>query len=212
MAFLEAVVSGRLGRYEESRTRFEACARAHAELGDVPAQVRCLGGVVWSLVMLGRQGESLEVAETAYELQRGDAGATGERVGEALYRVVQALLFLGRHEEALARCAELDSLTSETTSPYELGRRAATKGVVFLRIGEFDRAVATLTDSVGWLEQAGTWSDVASAQKWLGEALERAGDVAGARRRWTEALATFEHHQHPFADQVRAQLAALPGN
>jgi tetratricopeptide (TPR) repeat protein len=212
MMFFGAVVCSRLGGFEESRSRFEAASRAYAELGDVAGQVRCQSGIAWALVLMDRPHESLKVAEAAFELQRHDVSASAQRVGMALHQVVEGLMAVGDFHKALERCAELVALRRGTANPYDRAHEIHTEGVIFLRLGEFDKAVEALTTSVGLFEQAGSWSDVVSAQRWLGEAHQGVGDIAEARRRWIEALTTLEYHQHPHADLVRAKLAALPEN
>ncbi|HEX7302655.1 tetratricopeptide repeat protein, partial [Lentzea sp.] len=212
MTFLEAIVSSRLGRFEESRAKFEAGGRAYAEIGDVPGQVRCQSGAAWALLQLDRPQESLETAEAALELQRNDASATNERISMALHQVVEARRLIGDNEMALELCAELESLETDEVSPYDEGQRNLTKGAVLVRLGRFDQALETLGIALERLERAGSWDDVAAVQNWAGDAHQGLDDISSARSAWSEALATFEHHQHPNAAGVRVKLAALPEN
>jgi DNA-binding SARP family transcriptional activator/tetratricopeptide (TPR) repeat protein len=212
MMFFGAVVCSRLGGFEESKSRFEAASRAYAELGDVPGQVRCQSGIAWTLVLLDRPHESLKVAEAALELQRRDVSANAARIGMALHQVVEGLLAVGDYQKALERCAALEALGTARENAYDRGHDFMTKGAILVKLGEFGKAVTALTSAIGLFERAGSWADIVNVQRWLGEAHQGVGDIGEARRWWIEALATYEHHQHPFADKVRAKLAALPEN
>ncbi|MEV6243115.1 BTAD domain-containing putative transcriptional regulator [Lentzea sp. NPDC051838] len=212
MMFLEAVAVARLGRYEHAARRFAESGRAYAELGDVPGQVRCQSGLAWTLILRDRPHESLKTAQAALDLQRGDASATNELISMALHQVAEGLIFVGEYQKALECCAELETLRQGIENPYDSGHEAMTRGAILVRLDEFGQAVELLNQSIIWFNQVGSWSDIATAQRWLGEAYLGLGDFVRARRVWIESLEAWEYHQHPNAEVVRAHLAALPEN
>ncbi|KJK52697.1 hypothetical protein UK23_03290 [Lentzea aerocolonigenes] len=213
LTYFEGVATARLGNYELAQRRFAASQRVYAELGDVPGQVRVLIGVAWTWILLDRPRDSLKVAQAALKLQRGDAGATAELIAEALRQVAEGFLAAGEYEKALECCAEMETLLKGVeVHSYGSGHDALTKGAILVRLGEFNEAIEVLASAIRHFNQFGSWSDIAGVQRWLGEAYEQAGDLTAARRTWFEALATLEYHQHPFAEKVRAKLAALPEN
>ncbi|HEX8867509.1 MAG TPA: hypothetical protein VF821_17760 [Lentzea sp.] len=212
LMYLEAVAIARLGHYEDARQRFTASEDAYAQIGDVPGQVRSQTGQAWTLILLDRPHESLEVAQAALDLQRRDASATARLVGMAMHQVAEGLGAAGEYQKALECCAELKAVRRGIENPYDSGNGALTEGAILVGLGESGPAIEVLASAIGWFNQVGSWSDIANAQRWLGEAYEQAGDLTAARLTWIESLATYEHHQHPYAEKVRAKLAALPEN
>ncbi|MFS8101557.1 winged helix-turn-helix domain-containing protein [Lentzea alba] len=210
MMFLEAVAITRLGRYEEAGSRFDASSRTYAELGDVHGQVRGQSGLAWTLVVLDRAHESLQVAQAALDLQRTDPGATAEQIALAIQPVVEALLTIGDYQQALELCTEMLALRKDLESPYDLASCSLTRGTIHLRLGEFEQSIEVLGRSLAGYEQLGSWFDIAIVRRMLGEAHQGLSDFEEARRCWIVALEAFEFHQHPYAELVRTQLASLP--
>jgi Sigma-54 interaction domain len=103
------------GKTTTSVRSFEALAEKAAALGCHVLEARALGHVALGLLEnLGDPQRALDVARRSRQLGRGTRIAPGIHVVFAIRAEVEALLRLGRTEEALSTLAELDAWTAET--------------------------------------------------------------------------------------------------
>jgi hypothetical protein len=103
------------GKTTGSTRSFEALAEKAAELGCHVLEARALGHVALGLLEnLGDPERALGVARRSRQLGRGPRIAPGIHLVFAIRAEVEALLRLGRTEEALATLADLDAWTAET--------------------------------------------------------------------------------------------------
>jgi DNA-binding transcriptional regulator YiaG len=103
------------GKATSSLRSFEALAEKAAELGCHVLEARALGHVALGILEnLGDPQHALDVARRARQLGRGARIAPGIHVVLAIRAELEALLRLGRTEEALATLPDLDAWTAET--------------------------------------------------------------------------------------------------
>ncbi|SDF66777.1 DNA-binding transcriptional activator of the SARP family [Lentzea fradiae] len=211
LTFLTAVGHARLRRFDIALEWFERTDRLNDEIGLVAGRVRAQAGVAWVLTELGRFHEAIEVARKSLELQRGAADRTPERMRMALHQLAAVLVDAGEYEEALELAAEFDAQEGiGTTNGRAL--MVTEKVRAYVGLGRYELALAEAGQALQLARGTGSWIDTATVQDLRGDVHQGLGDVAEARRWWTEALETYEQHRHPNAEAVRAKLAALPGN
>ncbi|ANZ37623.1 hypothetical protein BBK82_17765 [Lentzea guizhouensis] len=210
LLFTQAIAHVRLGRVEDGMAEFDRSARLYREDGKVSGQVRALNGVAWTLTLLGRPREALQVAKDALALMRADASATPRQVGMAMHQVASALVALGEYRESLECCAEWEAVAGTTITPSWVGLLMMTRAESYLGLGEYDRAIESCHRALEGFERMGAWENIAITHRLLGDAHHGLGDAGEARRWWTEALEAYEFNQHSDADEVRAKLAELP--
>jgi tetratricopeptide (TPR) repeat protein len=83
-------------------------------------------------------------------------------------------------------------------------------GAVNERLGEHDEAVARLQEGLTIFRELGSPYGQGAALRHLGDTLRAVARYQQARAAWQEALAICQALQLPEADQIHAQLAALP--
>jgi hydrogenase-4 transcriptional activator len=109
---LRAQLSGKTG---SSVRDFEAIAERARELGCHVLEARALGHVALGLLeSLGDPRRALDIARRALSIGHGSRIAPGIHIVFAVRAELEALLRLGRTEEALAAVGELDAWTAET--------------------------------------------------------------------------------------------------
>jgi hydrogenase-4 transcriptional activator len=103
------------GKTSSSLRDFEALAERARELGCHVLEARALGHVALGLLEnLGDPRRALEIARRALSIGHGSRIAPGVHIVFAVRAELEALLRLGRTEEALAALGELDAWTAET--------------------------------------------------------------------------------------------------
>ncbi|MGW4210016.1 BTAD domain-containing putative transcriptional regulator [Lentzea sp. NPDC004789] len=209
LLYLEGMALGRIGRFGDCRELLERSDHAYAEIGDVPGRVRAQTNRAWSFMMMGQAHEALQAAEATLELQRGCPGVTGPAIGLVIHQIVEALVVLGKFEQAYERCLEWEAANSGGATPYFAGLQAQATANVLVKLGRYDEAAEAAHRSLGLLAPIGSAGDLAHSHLLLGDAHHGLGDQEEARRWWSKTLAAFEYHQNPRADDIRAKIAAL---
>jgi tetratricopeptide (TPR) repeat protein len=72
--------------------------------------------------------------------------------------------------------------------------------------GDYPRAIACYQRAVDIAREIADLFNEADTLSSLGEVYRSAGDLAAARRAWTQALRIFDEIDHPDRDLVRAKL------
>jgi hydrogenase-4 transcriptional activator len=109
---LRGQLSGKAG---SALRDFESIAERARELGCHVLEARALGHVALGLLeSLGDPRRALDIARRALSIGHGSRIAPGIHIVFAVRAELEALLRLGRTEEALAALAELDAWTAET--------------------------------------------------------------------------------------------------
>jgi tetratricopeptide (TPR) repeat protein len=104
-----------------------------------------------------------------------------------------------------------DRRAAATHQQWGDGPRSLTNlGAVDERLGEHDEAVARLQEGLTMFRELGSPYGQAAALRYLGDTLRAVARHQQARAAWQEALAICQALQLPEADQIHAQLAALP--
>lgn len=133
--------------------------------------------------------------------QRGVAIAT-RRIGEALRD-------LGRYDDALRELAAARRIFADIPDLYLETRTLTSLAQTLLLAGRATEAVEPLTDALNSAAKLGSRYEQARAAHYFGQAAAALGDIPGARRHLSDALAGFEATGAPDADDVRGELAAL---
>jgi tetratricopeptide (TPR) repeat protein len=127
-------------------------------------------------------------------------------IGLARRRIGEALIEMGRVDEAIAELQEsealLDNVVDKARARMFLAR-------ALLHASRFDESVRLAHGVLADVRDAGSPLHVADAFELLGEISERQGDLVHARDHYRSCLACYGESFDPSADRVRDRLAAL---
>jgi tetratricopeptide (TPR) repeat protein len=196
---------GRLGRYEDVFAPCEQSLDLYRRLGDQRGEAavhQTLGTVT---EFLQQYAQSLVHGQRSIELCR----ALGNEVGEltATHHLGVTYTKLGEYELALQYCLRaLEWFKDKPEERVELAGIWDSLGLIHLQMGDAQQAADCYRRSVELYEAEGERYFHATALARVGDALEAAGDPAGAREHRLGGLAILDDLQHPEADAVRAKL------
>ena len=126
--------------------------------------------------------------------------------------LIEALIGLGRIDEAAALVNSLEEQGRTTSYPWTLATAARCRGLLQAAAGDLDAAAATLQEAFALGEQLGNPFEVARVRLDLGRTYRRARHRVEARDSLTEALACFdEMGATRWADTTRRELARISG-
>ncbi len=126
--------------------------------------------------------------------------------------LVEALIAVGRIDEATGLVGWLEEHGRTTSYPWTLATAARCRGLLQAAAGELDAAAATLQDAIALGRKVGNPFEVARTQLDLGRTHRRAQHRVQARDALTEALACFDELSAArWADTTRQELARISG-
>jgi len=176
------------------------------DIGDRAGEAQAAGNLADTYTRVGRPEEAIELFGRARDLNRAVGNSYGEGVAQT--NLGDALLDLGRAEEAVgpleqARItfAEIPYLDGVGYACYNLGR-------CYQSLGRGQQALDCLQQALSSHRASGSRHRQAVTLRALGAAQAENGQVAEARRSWTEAAAIFDElGDETQAAQVRTDLA-----
>ena len=125
---------------------------------------------------------------------------------------IEALVELGRMEEAEALLAELDAHVTRTGRPRAAAAAARCRALIFAARGETDAAMSSAQTALATQAPGADPLDRGRAFLALGSALRRGNQRRAARDALQAALALFEEIEAPlWAERSRAELARIGG-
>jgi tetratricopeptide (TPR) repeat protein len=166
--------------------------RQRGSRGNEGQSLRNVGNMQVALKRYADAVTTLQEASTALT-ESGDR-ETGDQLA---LNAAELLLWLDRLDEASAM---FRSIVDRTNTYAERAARMNQIGELAhkqLEHGAVARALRVFEDCRRWNEEKGYASDAAACLLNIGSILKAAGDVAGARRCFENALAVLEREQHP---------------
>jgi DNA-binding SARP family transcriptional activator/tetratricopeptide (TPR) repeat protein len=205
-------------------------AVAHADRGDSAASIACLRESLRIDRETGnRRSEAVNLSNLGYALivkhdyaeavsVLTEAAAAGQETGHEMV-VITAYANAGYALKELDRLDEAEAIVRRALAESEaagisrgMGDILAELADIARRRGDLDEAIATGLRALRLHEEAGRRFQVGETNRQLGRALLEAGQVAEARQRLVWAEAIFRELDHPLADEVRDEIAELPGD
>jgi tetratricopeptide (TPR) repeat protein/transcriptional regulator with XRE-family HTH domain len=196
-----------LRRFDDAHQHLEAALdlyhRTADPLGQAHTELHL--GLAW--VRQGDNHRALEHSQRALALFR----AADHRAGQALAHNGTGWLQaqLGAFEPALESCLRALKLAQQIGSPDEQAAILDSLGYVHFQLGNHADALEHYQQALDVLSAIGDRYGEAGTLTRLGEVHRGLGDLETARAAWCDALAVLEALDHPDAEQLRAQLAAL---
>lgn len=196
-----------LGRSEQAHQHSLQAIDLYAAVGDHTGSARTHTGLMWFFEQQGRHHDALHHALQALEF----AERSGNRgvLAVAYNAVGWTHSLVGEHETAIVYCERALPILEE------LGERAMradvwdSLGHAYHQLGRYPEAIDHYRLAVDQSREMGDRRHEASHLARLGDTHLSAGDHRSARRAWRDALAIFDDIDHPEADQIRSNLAAL---
>ncbi|BCJ50700.1 SARP family transcriptional regulator [Actinoplanes sp. NBRC 14428] len=184
--------------------------RLYREVQDSDGQARTHLNLAWICQGFGRERAALGHAEQAVFLFR----AAGQPVGEADARNAVGWFHahLGNPGLALEWCRQALPLHQRIGDEDGEAHTWDSLGYIHNLLGDRDEAIACYRQAVRIRRVLGDRVYEASALHRIGDLESARGDVAGAHDAWREALDCLAPLRHPEADEIRAKLAAPPGD
>jgi DNA-binding SARP family transcriptional activator/Tfp pilus assembly protein PilF len=201
----------------QAQIQLSEFAAAEPNLREALARFRDLGDRVGEAMALGGLG-------TMFDSQERPAEALEEFLAEL--RIVKALghwwvqgpvencigwqyAMLGQHDQALAHCQRALGLLRESGNSAAMADTLDSLGLIYAKLGDNATAKDYYNRAIELSQELGAPFGEARSLSALGDILSDEGDVAGAREAWLKAFTTLDVLRHPYADDVRARLAAL---
>ncbi|HWB56864.1 MAG TPA: AAA family ATPase [Gaiellaceae bacterium] len=208
---IRALVRASLGLESDARADAQQALAFAGERGMAAARLHSL----WALGLLELSLDRPAEAERLLAPERVRLLAAGVGEPGAIRFVpdeIEALIALGRTDEALVPLDWLEERGSALDRPSALAAAARCRGLLAAARGESDAALAELQGALG--EHARLESPFERARTLLafGAAERRAMKKAAAREKLNEALAVFEELGAAiWAEKARAELASIGG-
>ena len=185
-----------------------AAAEARGNQRNLLRSLSVLGFLELSLDNLATAAENLE---RAAEVARA-AGFVEPNWLRFHGDLVEALIGLGRIDEAAGFVSWLEEQGRTTSYPWTLATAARCRGLLQAAAGELDAAAATLTEAVALGREIGNPFEVARTQLDLGRTYRRGRHRVQARDALTKALACFDGMGAVrWADTTRRELGRISG-
>jgi DNA-binding SARP family transcriptional activator/tetratricopeptide (TPR) repeat protein len=195
------------GRADDGAAHFERALALHAEVGDLLGQANTHQGLAMLREQQGRSRDALDHVRQSHDLYE----RTGDRAGQAaaLNGIGWYHAQFGEYEPALTYCRRALDLQREVGDPAMEANTWDSLGYAHHHLAEYRAAVDCFRRAIDLYRQVGERFGEADALAHLGDALDTAGDPAGARQAWEEAFAILDEIDHPKADEVRARLGPV---
>jgi tetratricopeptide (TPR) repeat protein len=204
------VIEARLGRYELAVHHLEEALVLNRKAGaDNSGEAFALNFLGDAEARLGRHEIAREHLDQALALYRQLHNRDGEawtliNLGALDLRLDQPGSAADRYRQALALFREVADRDGDSWALNGLGDAA-------LSDGRLSEALVRYTDALTIASDIGTRDQVAHAHAGLGRAHLALGDLERARDHFAQALGEYTELSSPHAEQIRAALAALPG-
>jgi tetratricopeptide (TPR) repeat protein len=194
------------GDYDQARADLEHCLQLYRQAGDRTGEATAQRNLSFVAEAQGRHADALGHAEKALYLFQ----ASGHELGQAgsLRNLGWYRALLGDHQQARASCEQALALTARLGSRRFEPAIRETLGYIELQLGNFTQALTHFESALREAERRSDTPLQAEVLIHLGEARHAAGELPQARQAWQQALAIYDHIQHPSAGQVRAKLAS----
>jgi ATP/maltotriose-dependent transcriptional regulator MalT len=187
-AALVALVEGSRGDVDAARQRALAAAALCEEVGDRSYATYAHHILTFLELSAGNAAEAYE-HYAGHPLEHGIEGSKRLAfAGDA----IEALVQLGRRDEAAALTEELAQRGAQLRRPPLSAAAARGRGLVLGMTGEFDAAIAAAQEAVAVTSQLGLPFERARALLVLGDIQRRAKQRGAARQTLEAAVATFE--------------------
>lgn len=188
---------------------FEQAQAIWREIGDLGGEAQAANNLGDAYLRLGRPDDALEPLQRTLVLQVEAGHRYGE--GVTLNNLGEAYLDLGRLDEAVASIQAARQIFMEVKTLRGEGYAAHNLGRAYLGLGRSSEAVTFFGQALDIRQRSGDRYSQAMTLLYLGRAQRRVGDVANARKSWTDALSIFtelDDQDEDGAVQVRSELAA----
>jgi tetratricopeptide (TPR) repeat protein len=195
------------GRLDEAAAEYRLAQRLFEAEGDSHGRTDALVNLASILRRQGAYDEALRDQETALAYYR-QAGLD-RKVGITLRSIARTELALGRLAEAAEHANEALDLFVHLGLDLDAAQSLNTLGLLLHRLGRGEPAESAYRRAIRYSRQAGSGYEEARAWDGLGAVAAGAGQVAEARRRWSEALRIFQALGAPAAGAVASRLAAV---
>ena len=192
------------GDYDRARAHLEHCLPLYQRAGDGTGEATAQKNLSFVAEAQGRHADALEHTAKALLLLQ----SSGHELGESpcLGNLGWYRALLGDYQQARAFCEQALALTAKLCGCSFEQAILDTLGYIELQLGNFAQAVTCFESALREAERHSDAPLQATALTHLGEARHAAGDLPHARQAWQQALAIYDHIQHPSAGNVRAKL------
>jgi DNA-binding SARP family transcriptional activator len=195
---------------EQAIGYFEQAQVIRRDIGDRGGEAQAANNLADAYLRLGRPDDALQPLNRALVLQVEAGRRYGE--GVTLNNLGEAYLDLGRLDEAIASIQAARRIFMEVKTLRGEGYAAHNLGRAYLGLGRSGEAATYFGQALDIRQRAGDRYSEAMTLLYLGRAQRRSGDVANARKSWTDALSIFtelDDHDADGAAQVRTELATI---
>jgi tetratricopeptide (TPR) repeat protein/DNA-binding XRE family transcriptional regulator len=194
------------GDHDQARAHLEHCLPLYQRAGDRTGEATAQKNLSFVAEAQGRHADALGHAEKALFLFQANGHALGEAASLGDLGWYRALH--GDHQQARASCEQALALTAKLGGGSFEHAIRDTLGYIELQLGNFAQAACYFESALREAERHSDAPLQAEILTHLGEARHAAGDLPQARQAWQQALAIYDHIQHPSASNVRAKLAS----
>lgn len=212
MSFLAGQPAVYLGRIKEARGLAESGLAAATAAGDVGAWVQASAVLGFLELSLGNPAGAVEALAPAAERIAREAPGLNPAQAPVLPNLIEALIALGRIEEARIHLGELEARGRELNSAWALSQAARAYGSISAAEGDTATALARFEDALR--EHARMEGPFERGRTLLaqGAVLRRSRQWAAARASIAAAVAIFEQVEAPlWAERARTELRRVGG-
>ena len=185
----------------------QAALSAARRLEDKSAQGTHLGNLGNAYSDLGQVERAIEYHQEALKISREIGDRRGE--GSDLGNLGNAYSDLGQVERAIEYYEQALAIAREIGDRRGEGNHVGNLGTAYCHLGQMERAIEYYEQALAIAREIGDRRGEGIHLNNLGAAHRRLGNAQQARACLEEALAIFEDIKSPYAEQARAQLAAL---
>jgi DNA-binding CsgD family transcriptional regulator len=209
--YFPALAAAYLGRVQDVRALTEAGLAAAAEAGDLAFGTQHAAVLGFLELSLGNAEATVEVLAPIVERLAVAAPGIHPMHVPVLPNLIEALIALGRFDEAEVHLERLEARGRDLDSAWALSQAARARGLIAASRGD-------LTDSLAWFDKAlrehERTGPFERARTLLAHGMvqRRARQWRAARESLTAALALFEEIEAPlWAKRARAELDRIGG-
>ncbi|MEV4973534.1 tetratricopeptide repeat protein [Streptomyces scopuliridis] len=197
------------GRYAEAADWYVQALDHATSDGDVRQQAQAVNGLGHIRLLTSRFSEAREHFERALRLRE----SIGYQRGAALSRrrLGETALATGDHRTAARHLTRAHSELESQGEGYEAARALALLGHVLACDGEHEGGTRRLREALEMFREPDAQSEhwQGRSLEWLGQAAQRQGDVAGARRCYEAAQDLFQRLNPADAQRLDDRLRQL---
>jgi DNA-binding SARP family transcriptional activator/tetratricopeptide (TPR) repeat protein len=195
----------RLGAPADAYACYRQALDLYRELGDRFSEARSHIKIAEAAEQQGRLREGLDHAGQALALLQAEGSKDG--LAEALNAVGWFHAQLGDYQEALRCCEQALRLSRERGDAFNEAATLDSKGYALSHLHRHAEALRCYRTSVRIYESLRARYFQAAVLLHLGDACQAAGEAAGARDAWQDAIGILDELAHPDAELARARLS-----